>query len=110
MGFLTDGNTLEWSEVQKYCDYIRKHGIQQFLTIYRNAKERSHDCLKFGDEIEYILLSLDERNQRARVSLRAAEMLTILQKEELEGNGYARFSLNSRLKKKLQSAKFKSGR
>lgn len=88
MGFLTDGNTLNWSEVQKYCDYIRKHGIKQFLAIYEKTKNRSHDCLKFGDEIEYVLISLNDKEKKVKLSLRAAEILDELMREELEGHGY----------------------
>lgn len=88
MGFLTDGNTLNWSEVQKYCDYIRKHGIKQFLAIYEKTKNRSHDCLKFGDEIEYVLISLNDKEKKVKLSLRAAEILDELMREELEGKGY----------------------
>ncbi|ELR24354.1 glutamatecysteine ligase, catalytic subunit [Acanthamoeba castellanii str. Neff] len=90
MGFLTDGNTLNWSEVQKYCDYIRKHGIKQFLAIYEKTKNRSHDCLKFGDEIEYVLISLNDKEKKVKLSLRAAEILDELMREELEGKGTAK--------------------
>lgn len=51
MGFLTDGNTLPWDEVAKVADYIRAHGIIQFLEIYRRAKDRCNDSLKWGDEV-----------------------------------------------------------
>jgi len=85
MGFLTDGDTLDWSEVQKYCDYIRKHGVKQFLAIYEKTKNRAHDCLKFGDEIEYMLVCVDENKKKVKLCLRANEILTILMQEELEG-------------------------
>jgi glutamate--cysteine ligase catalytic subunit len=87
MGFLTDGNTLSWEEVKKVREYIRKHGILQFLAIYEKTKNRSNDCLKFGDEIEYVLLSLDDKEKKAKLSMRAAEILEVLMREELEGKG-----------------------
>jgi len=94
MGFLTDGDTLDWSEVQKYCDYIRKHGVKQFLAIYEKTKNRAHDCLKFGDEIEYMLVCVDENKKKVKLCLRANEILTILMQEELEGKTYTTPLLN----------------
>ena len=90
MGFLSDGDTLTWSEAQKVCDYIMKHGIKQFLSIYERTKDRSNDCLKFGDEIEYMLISLNDKENKVKLSLRAAEILEVLEvlmREELEGKG-----------------------
>lgn len=51
MGFLDEGETLEWSEAKKLADYIRKVGIEQFLRIYETKKERNNDELKWGDEV-----------------------------------------------------------
>lgn len=51
MGFLDDGETLEWVEAKKLADYIRKVGIEQFLRIYESKKERNNDELKWGDEV-----------------------------------------------------------
>ena len=53
MGFLTDGNTLPWEQVSKVADYIRAHGVKQFIEIYRSAKDRCNDSLKWGDEVRY---------------------------------------------------------
>jgi glutamate--cysteine ligase catalytic subunit len=84
MGFLTEGETLSWKEAKKLADYIRQHGIQQFLVIYNATKARMGDCLKFGDEIEYMLLHMDEKTKTVRLSLRGAEILEELVKEEHE--------------------------
>ncbi len=81
MGFLTEGNTLGWEETRKVADYIRKHGIIQFLHIYETTKLRTRDCLIFGDEIEYLLLSLYEDNKKAFLSLRGPEILEQLEEE-----------------------------
>jgi hypothetical protein len=51
MGFLTEGDTLPWQDAKQYADYIRKHGIEQFLSIYFRTKERTNDALLWGDEV-----------------------------------------------------------
>ena len=51
MGFLGDGNTLTWNEVESVLEYIKEHGIIQFLEIMKrmgNDGERSH---LWGDEV-----------------------------------------------------------
>jgi glutamate--cysteine ligase catalytic subunit len=55
MGFLDSGNTLPWEEAKKFADYIRQHGIIQFLHIYNRVKNRSHDALLWGDEVRILL-------------------------------------------------------
>jgi glutamate--cysteine ligase catalytic subunit len=51
MGLLSKGTPLRWEEAKKYADHVRKHGIQQFLAIYRNLKDRQKDSLLWGDEV-----------------------------------------------------------
>lgn len=64
MGLLSEGTPLAWPETKKYANHVRKHGVQQFLNHYQSFKERSVDCLKWGDEVgkinvlRYILVVL----------------------------------------------------
>lgn len=51
MGLLSQGSPLSWEETQKQADHVRKHGILQFLHIYRAVRERHKDVLKWGDEV-----------------------------------------------------------
>jgi hypothetical protein len=51
MGFLTEGDTLPWSDAKQFAEYIRTHGIEQFLSIYFRTKERTNDALLWGDEV-----------------------------------------------------------
>ena len=50
MGLLTQGRPLTWEETKKYTEFIREHGIEQFIQIYNKLKDRRNDCLKWGDE------------------------------------------------------------
>jgi glutamate--cysteine ligase catalytic subunit len=82
MGFLDSGDTLEWSEVVFVIDYIKRHGVKQLLHTWEANRSRSFDRLKWGDEVEYVVLSFDDAGKRVRLSLRGADILHVLQQEE----------------------------
>jgi len=42
---------LSWEETKKLADHIRRHGIAQFINQYHRLKDRSKDCLMWGDEV-----------------------------------------------------------
>ncbi|KAJ1829390.1 glutamate--cysteine ligase [Coemansia sp. RSA 2599] len=84
MGLLSLGTPLPWDQARHLAREVRKHGIEQFLHIWRNMKDRQKDRLLWGDEIEYMLISLDHKNRRARLSQRGHELLNQLQAEENE--------------------------
>jgi glutamate--cysteine ligase catalytic subunit len=75
MGFLTDGDTLDWEDAKKVRDYIKEHGIIQFLAIWKKLKDRENDILLWGDEIEYIILHFDEEKKKVTVSLRGFDIV-----------------------------------
>ncbi|XP_072029368.1 glutamate--cysteine ligase catalytic subunit-like [Amphiura filiformis] len=82
MGLLSEGSPLEWEETKKYAEHVREHGIQQFINLYHKLRDRPCDMLKFGDEVEYTLIKLDHEAKTARVLLKAAEVLPVLQEIE----------------------------
>lgn len=51
MGLLALGTPLVWSEAKKHADYVREHGIEQFLNIWERLKDRTGDRLLWGDEV-----------------------------------------------------------
>ncbi|XP_043919687.1 glutamate--cysteine ligase catalytic subunit [Protopterus annectens] len=79
MGLLSQGSPLSWEETKQYADHVRKHGIQQFLNIYNKVKDRQKDVLKWGDEVEYMLLSFDHKKQKVQLLLNGSEILQTLQ-------------------------------
>ncbi|KAG2467441.1 GSH1 ligase, partial [Polypterus senegalus] len=79
MGLLSLGSPLSWEETKKHADHVRKHGILQFLNIYNKVKDRQKDVLKWGDEVEYMLVHVDHKEQKAQVLLSGVEVLDILQ-------------------------------
>ncbi|QRV94293.1 glutamate-cysteine ligase catalytic subunit [Ceratobasidium sp. AG-Ba] len=84
MGLLFLGTPLSWEEGKQHADYIREHGITQFLNIWRKLKDREGDGLLWGDEIEYMVVSYDDENKNARLSLRQSEILAELQNVVLD--------------------------
>ncbi|XP_026763971.2 glutamate--cysteine ligase catalytic subunit [Galleria mellonella] len=83
MGLLSEGSPLSWEETKALSEHVRQHGIEQFINLYSKLRERTGDVLKWGDEVEYIIVKFDDENQRATVSLRADELLPKLQEKEL---------------------------
>eukprot|EP00122_Pirum_gemmata_P008111 Pgem_evm1s7469 len=82
MGLLSDGRPLSWLDAKEVADYVRTNGIEQFLSIYSKVKDRHNDCLKWGDEIEYVIVKMNDENQTAKLSLNTKEYLDILMEEE----------------------------
>lgn len=86
MGLLTVGEPLSWTETKALAEFVREHGIEQFLNIFHARRHKGDDTLKWGDEVEYIVLEFDHQNRKVRLALRAStELLTTLQKPEEAG-------------------------
>ncbi|KAF8973058.1 glutamate-cysteine ligase catalytic subunit [Flammula alnicola] len=78
MGLLYLGTPLAWDEAKKYADHVRTHGITQFLHIWDRLKDRHGDELLWGDEVEYMVISFDDQDKNAKLSLRQTEILAKL--------------------------------
>ncbi|RIB21387.1 hypothetical protein C2G38_2034447 [Gigaspora rosea] len=86
VGLLTEVKPLPWEQARKYASHIRDHGINQFLSIYNKTRDREKDCLLWGDEIEYMVITYDDEAKNVKLSLRALDILNELQKEEEEAS------------------------
>lgn len=91
MGLLTEGTPLSWEETKKLAPHVREHGVNQFISIYKKLKERKGDVLKWGDEIEYIIVKFNDGKKEAKVSLRAEEILAVLNQKELQNPDTVKF-------------------
>ncbi|KAF5389457.1 hypothetical protein D9757_004256 [Collybiopsis confluens] len=78
MGLLSLGTPLSWAETKKVAHHIRDHGITQFLYTWDRVKDKNGDELLWGDEIEYMVVSLDVDTKNAKLSLRQTEILAKL--------------------------------
>nr|XP_022918914.1 glutamate--cysteine ligase [Onthophagus taurus] len=82
MGLLTEGSPLSWEETKKLSEHVREHGIIQFLNLYQRLRDRQGDVLKWGDEVEYVIVKFDHEKKEAKLSLRAKDVLDALQIKE----------------------------
>jgi len=72
MGFLVDvGQTLDFQESKPFLEYIKQHGILQFLHLLKKMKDMKikTEDLKWGDEIEYHIINLDPKTGEPRIQL-----------------------------------------
>lgn len=51
MGLLSEGSPLSWEETKNLADHVRKHGVIQFINLYKRLRDRQGDVLKWGDEV-----------------------------------------------------------
>lgn len=82
MGLLALGTPLAWPEAKKAAEQVRAWGIEQLLEIWRRAKNKERDVLLWGDEIEYLVVAIDDEENKVRLSLRQADILLALAKDE----------------------------
>jgi len=92
---------MEWEDMAVWQKHVRKHGVQQFVRLYNKLKDERGRTLKWGDEVEYIIVKLDHAAKAPRVSLRADELLGKLivpeekMKEEVADHGSSSVELRS---------------
>lgn len=75
---------MTWEETKALAEHVRQHGIQQFIHMYARLRDRQGDVLKWGDEVEYILVKFDDEKKTAQVSLNAQHLLQELNQKELD--------------------------
>lgn len=88
MGLLVDGVPLDWEPSKAYIARVKRDGIAQFLSVFDKAKSLQSNGLKWGDEVEYMLVrtqrpTLDgARGRSSALVLSAPKLLDVLQREE----------------------------
>ncbi|KAI4464929.1 glutamate cysteine ligase [Holotrichia oblita] len=82
MGLLSEGSPLSWEETKKLANHVREHGVSQFINLYKRLRDRQDDVLKWGDEVEYVIVKFDSEKKQAKLSLRAKEILDELNEKE----------------------------
>ncbi|PWN53196.1 GCS-domain-containing protein [Violaceomyces palustris] len=84
MGLLSLGTPLDWPQARPLASHVREHGITQFLHLWNKIKDRRGDKLLWGDEIEYMVITLDDQQRSAKLSLRQEEILKVLSQSSSE--------------------------
>lgn len=62
MGFLKEDKILEWCEMEKYLSSYKRLGMYQFIELYHKYHSNTNDAFIWGYEMEYTLLTKDEKN------------------------------------------------
>uniref|UniRef100_H2YLE1 Glutamate--cysteine ligase n=1 Tax=Ciona savignyi TaxID=51511 RepID=H2YLE1_CIOSA len=87
MGFLKfEGTPMTWTEILPHLNAVKALGIRQFLHTYKRLANRPNDDLKWGDEIEYMIVRFNHKERKAQLSIRAEEIWKALQKIQNEMN------------------------
>lgn len=74
MGLLVVGTPLSWNDSKKYHAHVKRHGIVQFLNIWKALKDKKWSQFLWGDEVEAMLVVVDHDQKVARMCIRAAEV------------------------------------
>lgn len=75
MALLVEGEAMSPEEMKEFLNFIRQHGINQFLNIWKRAKDLQDDELKFGDEVECGVFVVDHQKKTVKLSIRGAEVI-----------------------------------
>lgn len=78
MGLLAAGTPLPWCEARNLQERIRTEGIEQLLQVFKAAAKRENDPLLWGDELEYMMIELDSKQNNAMVDVMHDKILTDL--------------------------------
>ena len=54
MGLLSSGTPLGWEEAEGWAKRVRTEGVEQIINIYNRVKDRTQDCLRWGDEVSFL--------------------------------------------------------
>lgn len=91
MGFLHESTPLSWQDAMAYLEYVRKHGIEQFLAIYQKCNQEGEAPFRWGDEVEHQIFQLvgsgADAERTAKISLRSPEVMQELQRAEATARG-----------------------
>ena len=83
---LTVGTPLNWPDALDRLAYVREHGIDQFIEMWRRSQTlKRDDDLLWGDEVEYAILRVTDK--QAKISLRGPEIRDALATKE-EAHSY----------------------
>ncbi|CDK24546.1 unnamed protein product [Kuraishia capsulata CBS 1993] len=75
MGLLSLGTPLHWLESRNHCEHVRDNGLEQLIKMFEAASARSDDPFLWGDEIEYMLLKVNDKDHSIKLAIDEDDML-----------------------------------
>lgn len=69
MGLLSLGTPLDWSKSRKFNEHVRENGIEQLINIFKQHSKRENDVYFWGDEVEYMLVDVNDKEKTAKLSI-----------------------------------------
>ncbi|CBK21764.2 Glutamate-cysteine ligase [Blastocystis hominis] len=84
MGLLKNASVQDWDDAEKARAYIHKHGILQFINVYKMYCNRCCAELRWGDEIECNIVIFDRENKTVKLSQRAPVIIDELAERALK--------------------------
>jgi glutamate--cysteine ligase catalytic subunit len=82
MGLLSSGTPLTWEESKEHIEHVKTEGLKQFAHIYRTKEGLRGNILKWGDEVEYTILTKDPADGLYKLQCAAPALLQTLRQEE----------------------------
>ena len=79
---LAETNTLSLDDSLPWLSHVRANGVRQFISNLEKHENLTADELRWGDEVEFLLLRYDDDNRRVQLNLRASQVLVELQASE----------------------------
>ena len=85
MGLLKLGIPLDFENSLEHLNYVRAHGVKQFLNVFKKYQSLQDNDLKYGYEIEVGLFVIDRKNKSIKLYLNAHEIKThLIELENIE--------------------------
>lgn len=76
MGYDKDkSEALSWEESQEYQEHIQDYAVQQGINLYKKFKDefKKEDDLKWGEEVEYHICTLNHEKKAAQIDIEGHE-------------------------------------
>ncbi|XP_053990816.1 glutamate--cysteine ligase catalytic subunit-like [Hylaeus volcanicus] len=84
MGYLDSGSTLLWNDAKQFIPKIKKEGLKQFLSVWKNHQQRHDTSLSWGDELELSLVCVDDSHSCLVVN--GEQLIRVLQDKQKQMN------------------------
>lgn len=75
MGVTNEDLYLPWHKIEPHVEELKQKALKELLQAWRVAQNYHAEKLRWGDEIEYQMITLHDNNKEAHLSLEQDEIL-----------------------------------